>query len=126
MPKRKILKLASRMSSWKKAMARRMARHQTWPEKILWARIRDAKLGVRFYKQKPLMGYIVDFWCPRAALVVEVDGPYHLARKEYDANRDVVLMSKGILTMRFTAQTVQNNTAAVIALIADKMRKRMA
>jgi very-short-patch-repair endonuclease len=126
MPKRKILKLASRMSSWKKAMARRMARHQTWPEKILWSRIRDAKLGVRFYKQKPLMGYIVDFWCPRAALVVEVDGPYHLARKEYDANRDVVLMGKGILTMRFTAQTVQNNTAAVIALIFDKIRKRMA
>jgi very-short-patch-repair endonuclease len=59
-------------------------------------------------------------------LVVEVDGPTHLARKEYDANRDVALMRKGILTMRFTAQEVMNNTLAVVALIADKMKKRMA
>lgn len=96
------------------------------PERILWHRLKDNQLGVRFTSQTLLYGYIADFYCSKSKLCVEVDGPTHLTRKEYDAQRDVALMSKGILTMRFTAQQVENNTAAVVALIADKMRKRMA
>jgi len=122
--RRKTFRLASKMPKWKKVMARIMARNMSWPEKILWSRIRDRKIGIRFYKQKPLLGYIADFWCPAAALVVEVDGSQHLTNKKYDANRDAVFAQRGIITMRFTAQTVMNNTAAVVALIADKVRRR--
>ncbi len=96
------------------------------PERILWHRLKDKKLGVRFYSQSLVYGYVADMYCSAAKLVVEVDGPTHLARRAYDAKRDMVLLQKGILTMRFTAQEVQNNTAAVVALIADKMKKRMA
>ena len=129
-PKRRVFRLASRMPKWKKTMARAMARNMTMPERILWSRLKDKKLGVRFYKQKPLLGYIADFWCACGCngkgLVIECDGPTHLTQKSYDANRDIVLLQHGILTMRFTAQEIVNNTNAVVALINDKMRKRMA
>jgi len=126
MPERHIRNIRNKVQPWKRKAASRMSRNKTWPEKILWARIKDSRLGVAFHSQKIVLGYICDFYCPRAGLCVEVDGPHHLNQKEYDANRDVALMRKGILTMRFTAQEVQNNTAAVVALIADKVRKRMA
>jgi very-short-patch-repair endonuclease len=103
-----------------------MSRNQTFPERLLWSRLRDKKLGVNFHKQKIVLGYILDFWCPRAGLAVEVDGPCHADRKVYDAHRDAVLGRRGILTMRFSAAAVNNNLAAVVALVADKMRRRMA
>ena len=95
------------------------------PERILWSRLKENKLGIPFYKQRPLLGYIADFYCPKAGLCVEVDGSQHLSHKAYDAKRDYVLMRKGILTMRFTAQEVINNISAVVALIDDKVKKRM-
>ena len=125
-PKRRVFRLASRMPKWKKTMARAMARNMTMPERILWSRLKENKLGVRFQKQKPACGYILDFFCSVASLCVECDGPTHLTQKSYDANRDIVLLQHGILTMRFTAQEIVNNTNAVVALINDKMRKRMA
>ena len=103
-----------------------MARNQTFPESLLWSRLRDNKLGVGFHKQKIILGYIADFWCPRAGLVVEVDGPCHNDQKVYDAFRDSVLANRGIVTVRFDAQSVNNNLPAVVALIADKVKKRMA
>jgi very-short-patch-repair endonuclease len=123
--RRRTFRLGSKMPKWKRVMAKVMSRNMSMPERILWHRLKDKQLGVNFYKQKLAMGYILDFFCPRAALCVEVDGPQHLKQKSYDANRDVVLMKKGILTMRFTAQTVVNNPAVVAVLIADRVRKRM-
>ena len=105
-----------------------MSRNKTWPEKILWKRLKDQQLGVNFHAQKIVLGYIVDFWCPRAALVVEVDGSYHLTAKQkrWDAHRDAVMRRKGISVMRFTASEVQKNAPAVTALIKVRMLKRMA
>ena len=117
--------MRSKAKPWKKKAAARMSRNQTWPEKILWARLRDKQLGVAFYKQRITLGYIADFWCPRAGLVVEVDGPSHAKQVTYDKMRDWVLWKKGIVTMRFSNQEVVNNPAAVVALIQDKVRKRM-
>jgi very-short-patch-repair endonuclease len=102
-----------------------MSRNQTWPEKILWAKLRDNQLGVAWHKQKIILGYIVDFWCPRAGLVVEIDGPSHAKQVTYDKLRDHALWEKKIVTMRFSNQEVVNNVAAVVALIEDKMKKRM-
>ena len=109
---------------WKKKLAAKMSRNQTWPEKILWARLRLFK-NPRFRKQSILMGYIADFWCPSAGLVIEVDGSVHLTRKSYDANRDAVLLQKGIQTMRFTASEVNTNPAAVVALIMNRVKNRL-
>jgi very-short-patch-repair endonuclease len=109
-------------------MAAKMSRNKSWPEKLLWAKLRDKQLGVNIYAQKVLMGYIADFWCPKAAVVIEVDGSQHQTKKQraWDKRRDSVLRKKGIVTMRFTAKEVQNNRPAVVAMIKDKIRRRRA
>jgi len=99
-----------------------MARHPTFPEKLLWSKLRHIR---GWYKQKIILGYIVDFWCPKAGLVVEVDGPHHAQQRSYDAHRDAVLKARGIETMRFDAASVENNLPAVVALIQDRVRQRL-
>jgi very-short-patch-repair endonuclease len=113
----------SARSKWKKELATRMRIHKTKPERVLWARLKNGQLGTRFTSQKVILGYIADFWCPSAKLVVEVDGPCHLTRKAYDAHRDMVMkLRKGITTLRFTDQEVYNNLNAVVALILAKLK----
>ena len=124
MVKQTFRNLRSKAKPWKKLAASRMAKNQTFPEKLLWAKLKDKQLGVRFYKQSILLGYIADFWCP-CGIVVEVDGPCHNTRRAYDIHRDFVLKKKGIDTIRFSAESVINNRGAVVALILDKIKKRM-
>lgn len=60
----------------------------TESERVLWSRLRGKQLsGIQFYRQKPLGNYIVDFYAPKAKLVVEVDGSQHI-RAEH-ADKDV-------------------------------------
>jgi very-short-patch-repair endonuclease len=105
-----------------------MSRNKTWPEKLLWSELKDKKLGVNIYSQKVILGYIADFWCPKAGLVIEADGGHHLmaGQKRWDRRRDAAMKKKGIVTMRFTAQEIQNNRPAVVALIREKIRRRRA
>lgn len=61
-----------------KATARDLRKNMTDAEKLLWSKIRRKQLkGVQFYRQKPLGKYIVDFYCPSAKLIIEVDGGQH-------------------------------------------------
>ena len=60
-------------------------RHEMTPaEKLLWEQVRAKKLGVRFRRQQVIQGFIVDFYCHKAALVVEVDGDVHDLQKDKD------------------------------------------
>jgi very-short-patch-repair endonuclease len=103
-----------------------MSRNKTPSEKILWERLKDKQLGVNFHAQKIILGYIADFWCPKAALVVEVDGSSHKKRKAYDRRRDSVMRKRGISVMRFTNEEVTQNPAAVVVLIKRRVATRMA
>jgi len=123
MKKQKVFRLASRMPVWKKRMAKHYARNLTRPERLLWNRLKDKQLGVWIYKQKPALGFIVDFWCP-VGIVIEVDGPCHQSRRDKDRIRDLIFASKGIKTLRFSDKDVQCNPSAVIALISDAIRKK--
>lgn len=125
MPVRHVRNIRNKVKPWKRKAAAKMARNKTKTEKILWAKLKDKQLGVNWHAQKVILGYIVDFWCPAAALVVEVDGESHKKRKAYDSKRDAVMRRKGISVMRFKNAEVQKNPAAVTALIWRKMRLRM-
>ena len=57
--------------------AKELRREMTPAEKLLWQQIRAKKLGVRFRHQQVIQGFIVDFYCHRAGLIVEVDGDVH-------------------------------------------------
>ena len=79
---------------------RRLRSEMSVSEQVLWRRIRDQKLRYKFRRQHPIGDYVLDFYCPRLKLCVEVDGEQHAFRREADAKRDEFLLSKGIKTVR--------------------------
>jgi very-short-patch-repair endonuclease len=117
--------MRGKSSPAKHEFARKMRNNLTSGEKALWKMLSQKQLGVWVYSQQIVYGYIADFWCPKAGLVIEVDGPHHRKRKAYDNKRDAVLRKKGIITMRFTDKQVKTNTAACVALIRKKIKARM-
>jgi very-short-patch-repair endonuclease len=117
-------RLSGRMPRWKKALAKKFAKKMTAPERTLWERLKEKGAGVWIYKQRPMLGYIVDFWCP-CGIVIEVDGPCHESRRAADARRDEIFARKGIKTLRFSDKEVESNPAAVVCVIRDTIAKRM-
>jgi len=79
--------------------------------------------GYQFYRQKPVGDYIVDFFCPRAKLVIEVDGSHHLVGEtiEYDRIRDEYLSSLGLRVLRFTNADVLTHIEGVIESIEEEI-----
>jgi very-short-patch-repair endonuclease len=81
--------------------ARELRRDMTPVEKILWNELRANKLGVHFRRQQVIAGFIVDFYCHKAALVIEVDGDIHDLQQEEDARREKALSELGLRIVRF-------------------------
>jgi very-short-patch-repair endonuclease len=92
-------------------------------ESMLWTALRTNKLhGFHFRRQQIIAGFIVDFYCHAAGLVVEVDGTIHQRQQEYDAERDQVLASHGLRILRIGNDEVKHNLAGVLARIAEACR----
>ena len=75
--------------------------------------------GQQFYRQKIIGEYIVDFYCPKSRLVIEVDGGQHYSAegKERDCMRDHYMARAGIAVLRFSDIEVLNNLEAVLEQI---------
>jgi very-short-patch-repair endonuclease len=87
--------------------ARRLRNEATDAERHLWQALRRRQIeGVRFRRQVPLAGYIVDFLCPQAKLVVEVDGDQHASAIEYDEVRTARLVHAGYRVLRYANRDV--------------------
>jgi len=98
--------------------ARRLRGRLTPVEQTLWERLRNRRLeGLKFRRQHPLGPYIVDFYCAEHRLVVEVDGPIHLRRREEDALRDEYLTRYGYHVLRIRNDEVENDLEAVLERI---------
>jgi very-short-patch-repair endonuclease len=96
-----------RIDPKQRAFARKLRREQTSLEAGLWRELRDRGLdGRKFRRQVPIEGYVVDFVCFEARLIVEVDGPLHreAEQKLKDMNRDAVLARHGFQTLRFDGE----------------------
>jgi very-short-patch-repair endonuclease len=89
----------------------------------IWSKIRLNRLkGYRFYRQKIISDYIVDFFCPKANLAIEIDGGQHYSEDAIEADkiREMTLQNVGIKVLRFTDTEALNNTDAVIeAILGD-------
>jgi very-short-patch-repair endonuclease len=73
----------------------------TTPEAMLWRALRDRQLGgAKFRRQVPLRGYILDFVCFEAKLIVEVDGGQH-GDSAQDVRRDALFRAEGFRILRF-------------------------
>lgn len=101
-------------------LARGLRRRMTDAEQKLWRLLRNDQLGARFYRQKPLGQYIVDFYSFQARLVIELDGGQHLddpSISKQDKLRDAWLRSKGLKVLRFDDRQVLTETQAVMEVI---------
>ena len=97
--------------------ARDMRVSPTPKEARLWQALRGGQLGVRFRRQVVLHTFIVDFFAPSVGLVVEVDGGVHFGRELDDAERGRQLRGFGYRVVRVTAEVVERDLAAAIALV---------
>ena len=114
-----------------KPLSQKLRSDQTDAERKLWQRInRDQLLGFRFNRQKPLLNYIVDFYCPKAKLIIELDGSQHYEPdyQEKDRLRDAELNSLGFTVMRFSNDEVYFEIKAVaeqIYLFLENVRTNL-
>jgi len=111
--------------------ARRLRREMTLPEIVLWRALRRKALeGLRFRKQHPMGGCVLDFYLPSARLAVEVDGEAHDRgdRPERDARRDAWLAARGVAVLRFAARDVldEGGLESVLLAIAEAAKSRTA
>jgi len=111
-----------------KPKARTLRSNMTDAEQRLWTRVRRKQiLDVQFYRQKPLGGYIVDFYAPKASLVIELDGGQHFEaeQQDYDQRRTEFLQQQGLMVLRFTNLDVLQNIDGVMEKIFVVVRVRL-
>ena len=104
-----------------KQRAKELRREMTPAEKILWEELRANKLGVHFRRQQIIQGFIVDFYCHKAGLVIEVDGDIHDLQQDEDARREKVLRELGLRVVRFRNDEVVRNVSAVVGKIKESV-----
>ena len=103
-----------------KQASRDLRKNMTEAEQLLWSRLRSKQLlGLQFYRQKPLLNYIVDFYCPAANVVIECDGSQHFTEDglEADRIRDEALAQLGLKVLRFDNGQVMGQIDDVVDLV---------
>ena len=105
--------------------ARELRKNMTASERVLWYKV-IKKLKIPIKRQKIIDNYIVDFYCSKALLVIEIDGDTHYTDDtiEYDTHRTAVLNSYGIEGIRFTNKDVATNIDNVAEEIINKIVER--
>ena len=106
-------------------MARELRKNMTDAERTLWSKIRRKQLkNFQFYRQKNIGDYIVDFYCPAAKLIVEVDGGHYYEDKHFleDNVRDNFLYELGFEVLRFSNRDIFENIDGVVQKIYDNLK----
>lgn len=95
----------------------------TSAEATLWRYLKKSQLkGRKFRRQHSICNYIVDFYCPREKLVVELDGEHHFSSSGYqsDTIRDEFLAKLNIVVLRFENDELFHDIDSVLAKIEEK------
>ncbi|WP_427114005.1 endonuclease domain-containing protein [Megasphaera sueciensis] len=103
--------------------ARNLRKEMTPEERHLWYDFLKS-YPVKFYKQRRIEQYIVDFYCRQARLVIEIDGGQHYEKEalQYDEQRSRLLERCGLYVMRFTNLDLQRNFQEVCQVIHEYIR----
>ncbi len=107
-----------------RSISRRLRGRLTDAEKLLWSKVRRKQIkNHQFFRQKPLGGFIVDFYCKEARLVIEIDGGQHYEDENIkaDREREEFLKSLGLKILRFTNLEVLKNIDGVTAKIYGEL-----
>jgi very-short-patch-repair endonuclease len=118
MPVKNIIP-GQRVTKEKLQRAKELRRNMTPAERILWNELRANKLGVHFRRQQIIVGFIVDFYCHKAMLVIELDGDIHDLQQEEDERRDKVMSEMGLRIVRFRNDEILMDLPAVVVKIKE-------
>lgn len=107
-----------------KQLARDLRNNSTPGEIMLWKEIKGRKLrGYQFMRQKPIGKYIVDFFCSKLKLVIEIDGDSHRGKEACDRMRQKKLEALGLTFLRFEELAVRYNLDRVIQSIENRVQE---
>jgi very-short-patch-repair endonuclease len=119
-----VVKL-QRLSKGKLLQAQELRKAMTPAENMLWEQLRRKNiLGVKFRRQQIIEGFIVDFYCESAKLVIEVDGEIHSdpERQVIDVHRRNVFIARGLREIRFANNEILKNIDNVLLEIVQYLK----
>ena len=104
--------------------AKALRENMTEPEKLLWEYLRKKPLGFKFRRQHPFSTYILDFYCHKAKLSIEIDGESHnwTDQKEYDQIRTEFIRGLNIVELRFKNEQVLSHLGQIKQEIERQLR----
>ena len=96
-------------------LARNNRKNPTAAELKIWKEILRNRqfFGYKFLRQKPIDGYIADFYCSELRLIIEIDGDSHASSIEYDAERTRIMDTYGLTVIRYSNQDIMHNLSGV-------------
>lgn len=109
------------------ARRRELRQRNTVAERQLWILLRRFReVGLSFRRQHSIGWYIADFYCPKAKLVIELDGPVHENDEsiEYDRIRDEFMKSSGLTVIRFKNHEITENPTNALLKIKEILNKQ--
>ncbi len=107
----------------KQSRAVQMRQEMTPSEARLWERLRANRLeGLAFRRQQVIGGFIADFYCRSARLVIECDGRVHETQVEYDQQRDQIIAAYNLRILRFSNDAIAHNLPTVLDTILQAAR----
>ena len=98
--------------------ARALRRNATAAEKVVWDLLRGRRmLGLKFRRQQPVAGFVLDFYCSQARIGIELDGSVHESpdAQRWDAGRDAALARHGIAVIRIKNEAISR--PALVSLL---------
>lgn len=108
-----------------KPLARNLRSSMTDAEQLIWSRIRKKQIcDVQFYRQKNIGNYIVDFYCPKGKLILEIDGSHHYEEEgiKKDRVRDNYFDGLNLTVMRFSDIDVFKNINGILERIQEHLK----
>lgn len=103
-----------------KQLSRDLRNNSTLSEVLLWNELKARKLmGYQFMRQKPVNNFILDFYCSKLKLAIEIDGDSHLGKENYDKLRQSEIEELGIEFLRFNDKDVKKNLNNVLQSIRN-------
>jgi very-short-patch-repair endonuclease len=110
--------------SIRQATAKRLRANTTPHERMLWRALKELPVGgTHFRRQAPIGPYIVDFFCPAAHLIIELDGGHHNEDEtaKRDRERQLWLEREGYRVVRFWNSEIIGDLTAVLERIYQEL-----
>ncbi len=106
-------------------LARTNRKSPTEAESLIWKMVlKNRNMGYLFLRQKPIGKFILDFYCSKLLLAIEIDGNSHNKKDNYDKSRDLYFEQRKIRTIRFKNEEVLNNIEKIEINLKEIIKER--